>query len=482
MSRSYQIISSMTRTVGFQCGEDATLNGQCNGVVTQTCAPSPASRSSPLDSELACLSVTRLALAPPADVRAWLYLPPLYPCTSRGLRAGASRGLRVAHLKHNQRGRIRAYPWRACASRTYTGGVASGGQWSHGSGMAKAKQGVCVAADGTNNAYRLDGEVQDALPQYSRGIHVSLHIMRLHLSLRRHLAQLYGCTARGLVIAHLYLAHHTLCFGRACAASCCTEILIYAWRLTRFYAAYGRLPIRLARLLFAAAPPAPLYSRVPLARDLSKSAHRVATRPAAPALPAAVRLNLARPLLFSPLAPVPRALRLGLPNAPLPRRLLYGRLSSVLRAFASRLHLPLLCTRLYLAPHLSRLPAHRTPLYEAPRRGACTARASTQTRGDPHPWAFISRFPPCACRSAPSPGRSVPTQVLQVHKPRQLIPLAIAFISTVAFGAGKGTQRHLLLDVHTLSDRPPPVQPQFVLTSIAFVFHPDSRSGLRQAP
>ncbi|KAJ7446980.1 hypothetical protein FB451DRAFT_1536701 [Mycena latifolia] len=49
--------------------------------------------------QLACLSLTRLALAPPADVRVWLYLPPLYACTLRGcMRLAPHAAARLAGL------------------------------------------------------------------------------------------------------------------------------------------------------------------------------------------------------------------------------------------------------------------------------------------------------------------------------------------------------------------------------------------------
>ncbi|KAJ7462883.1 hypothetical protein FB451DRAFT_1180522 [Mycena latifolia] len=399
------LILACDRLERVLCGKRRGKNGQCNGVVTQTCASSPASCSSPLDSELACLSAARLTLAPPADVRAGLYLPPLYPCGLRELRAGASRGLRIAHLKRNQRGCIRAYPSRACASRSYT----------------------------------------------------------------------------------------------PAGSTCCTETRVYACRLlTRLYAAYGRLYLRLARLRFAAAPPAPvhaaLYSRAPLAQDLRKSAHRVAKRPAAPALPAAVRLYL---FLFSPVAPVPRALRLGLLNAPPPRRLCISggctcAASAIRATVLARLHFAAVPPALVHAAVPRATPLAPACPSTAAVRSAPTRRlrcAAILIRG-PSPPALLRA--PAGARLHPGGARQrsrasepwtrfiflpyISTFVAQIyvwpvmnqddaHKLRippllhlhlfvcdsaqaeQLIPLAIAFISNVAFGT------LLLLDVYALSDR-----------------------------
>ncbi|KAJ7482453.1 hypothetical protein FB451DRAFT_1393798 [Mycena latifolia] len=181
------------------------------------CCDSCISRWSSRASRLPPMSraaVPPAAPAPPADV-----CKRPVPHTAVAVpRAGTPGGLRVAHLRCNQRGHTRAYPSHACASRSYT----------------------------------------RARP--SRGIYTSLHGLHLHLPPRLRFLRLDGCTLRGL--ARLYFALLNAPPRRRLLHL--TRIYVCR-RLTRLYAAYGRLYLRLARLRLAGTPPAPVRAAAPRA-------------------------------------------------------------------------------------------------------------------------------------------------------------------------------------------------------------------------
>ncbi|KAJ7482430.1 hypothetical protein FB451DRAFT_1393782 [Mycena latifolia] len=289
--------------------------------------------------------------------------------------------------------------------------------------------------------------------------------------MRLHLSRLYCCTARGLVIAHLYLAHYTPCFWTRLRRQLLhrnTDLTGGCTSALRAFASRLHLPLLYTRLCLAPhLLPAVILARAPRAGSTQlygcTSQSLFSSRLSHPyfARDASGFCTRPRPAGWCIAGGCTRA------GSSRVRTPLYRRLSSALRAFASPLHLHAAVLR--ATPLAPAYPSHAA-VRRAPTRGVHAARVDSDARRSSYPGLHLP-LPSVHLPERDFTGRSAPTQarigalhsvyIPPVHaniytsalittmrsvvcdsgQAEQLIPLAIAFISNVAFGTSALSNR-----------------------------------------